>query len=224
MSNFEIIINCITALGSLATAGSFIYVIKSQKGTQKQIGSLSQMANTFARQYEIARIQAGNTIYPKIQIILKHDEIWGMEILVKNLSYPISIYRIIVQTGQYHCDITISPPKKDNYISIRQGETIPVLPGKITQNPLYFSSASIQFFLITPFEEAYEVRYAVENKQEPYQSEAIPILYRKEDHENDTEPAIKIKEYAIQGNIPGTVKDNFPEISRNSDDYLIPPE
>lgn len=110
MSNFEIIINCITALGSLATAGSFIYVIKSQKGTQKQIGSLSQMANTFARQYEIARIQAGNTIYPKIQIILKHDEIWGMKILVKNLSYPISIYRIIVQTGQYHCDITISPP------------------------------------------------------------------------------------------------------------------
>lgn len=89
---------------------------------------------------------------------------------------------------------------------------------------MYFSSASIQFFLITPFEEAYEIRYAVENKQEPYQSEAISILYRKEDHENDTAPAIKIKEYAIQGNIPVTVKDNFPEISRNSDDYLIPPE
>ena len=51
MSNFEIIINCITALGALATAGTFIYVIKSQRGTQKQIDSLSQMATTFTRQY-----------------------------------------------------------------------------------------------------------------------------------------------------------------------------
>ena len=96
MSNFEIIINCITALGALATAGTFIYVIRSQKGTQKQIDSLSQMAATFTRQYEMARIQAGNTIYPKIKITLKHDVMWGMKILVKNLSYPIEIYRMQV--------------------------------------------------------------------------------------------------------------------------------
>lgn len=31
MSNFEIIINCITALGALATAGTFIYVIKARE-------------------------------------------------------------------------------------------------------------------------------------------------------------------------------------------------
>lgn len=216
MSNFEIIINCITALGGLATAGTFIYVIKSQKGTQKQIDSLSQMATTFARQYEMARIQAGNTIYPKIQIALKRDEMWGMKILVKNLSYPIEIYRIIVHTDQHHYDITIKP--KDNYIVIRQGETTPVLSGEMVRPPLYLFSASIRLFLVTPFDEAYEIRYVVGNEQESYQSEAIPILYRKEDHENNTESTTKVKEYAIHGNIHGTVEDNFPEISQNSDD------
>ncbi|WP_288612668.1 hypothetical protein [uncultured Bacteroides sp.] len=215
MSCFEIIINCLTALGALATAGTFIYVIKSQKGTQKQIDSLSQMATTFARQYEMARIQAGNTIYPKIQLTLKHDAMWGMKIAVKNLSYPVEIYRIIVNTGQHHSDITIKP--KDNYIVIRQGETKAVLPGEMVRHPLYIYSASIRLFMVTPFDEAYEVRYAVSNEQETYQSEAIPILYREEDHENGIEPTITAKEYSIHGNIPGTVEDNFPEISRDSD-------
>lgn len=73
----------------------------------------------------MARIQAGNTIYPKIQITLKHDVMWGMKILVKNLSYPIEIYRIIVHTDQHHSDITIKP--KGDYITIRQGETKPIL-------------------------------------------------------------------------------------------------
>lgn len=71
--------------------------------------------------------------------------------------------------------------------------------------------------LVTPFDEAYEVRYAVSNEQESYQSEAIPILFRKEDHENDTESTISAKEYSIHGNIPGTVDDNFPEISRDTE-------
>ncbi len=150
MSEFEIIINCITALGALATAGTFIYVIKSQRGTQKQIDSLSQMATTFTRQYEMAKIQAGNTLYPKIQITLKHDMMWGMKILVKNLSYPIEIYRIIVHTDQHHSDITIKP--KDNYIAIRQGETKPVLPGEMVRHPLYLYSASIRLFLVTSME------------------------------------------------------------------------
>lgn len=215
MSQFEIIIQCITALGALATAGTFIYVVRSQKGTQKQIDSLSKMATTFARQYEIARIQAGNTIYPKIQITLKHDVMWGMKILVKNLSYPIDIYRIIVHTDQHHSDITIKP--KDDYITIRQGETKPVLPGEMVRHPLYLYSASIRLFLVTPFDEAYEVRYAVSNEQESYQSEAIPILYRKEEHENNTESTITAKEYSIHGGIPGMVEDNFPEISREED-------
>lgn len=43
----------------------------------------------------MARIQVGNTIYLKIQLILKHDAMWGMKIAVKNLSYPVEIYRII---------------------------------------------------------------------------------------------------------------------------------
>ena len=216
MSQFEIIIQCITALGALATAGTFIYDIMGQKGTQKQIDSLSKMATTFARQYEMARIQAGNTIYPKIQITLKHDVMWGMKILVKNLSYPIEIYRIIVHTDQHHSDITIKP--KDDYISIRQGETKPVLPGEMVRHPLYLYSASIRLFLVTPFDEAYEVRYAVSGEQESYQSEAIPILYRKEEHESNTEFIITAKEYSIHGNIPGTVEENFPEISRDSED------
>ena len=216
MPIFEIIINIFTALGALATAGTFFYVIKSQKGTQKQIDSLSQMATTFTRQYEMARIQAGNSIYPKIKIILKHDQMWGMKILVKNLSYPIEIYRIIVHSDQHHSDITIKT--KDNYITIRQGETTPVLPGEMVRHSLDLFSASIRLFLVTPFDEAYEIRYAVGNEQEYYQSEAIPILYCKEDHENDTEFTIKVNEYAIHGNIPGTVEDNFPEISQDSDD------
>ncbi|MCM1302174.1 MAG: hypothetical protein NC226_10715 [Bacteroides cellulosilyticus] len=216
MSQFEIIIQCITALGALATAGTFIYVVMGQKGTQKQIDSLSKMATTFARQYEMARIQAGNTIYPKIQITLKHDVMWGMKILVKNLSYSIEIYRIIVHTDQHHSDITIKP--KDDYISIRQGETKPVLPGEMVRHPLYLYSASIRLFLVTPFDEAYEVRYAVSGEQESYQSEAIPILYRKEEHESNTESIITAKEYSIHGNIPGTVEENFPEISRDSED------
>ena len=215
MSVFEIIINCITALGALATAGTFIYVIKSQKGSQKQIDSLSQMAVTFTRQYEMARIQAGNTIYPKIQITLKHDEIWGMKILVKNLSYSIEIYRIIIHTDQHHSDITIRP--KNNYIAIRQGETKPVLPGEMVLHPLNLFPVSIRLFLVTPFDEAYEVRYAIDNEQEYYQSEAIPILYCREDHENSTGNTITAKEYAIHGNIPGTVDDNFLEISRDSE-------
>ena len=41
---FEIIVDCIMALGALATAATFILVLRNQKGTQQQINSLSQMA------------------------------------------------------------------------------------------------------------------------------------------------------------------------------------
>lgn len=217
MSQFEIIIQCITALGALATAGTFIYVVMGQKGTQKQIDSLSKMATAFTRQYEMARIQAGNTIYPKIQLTLKPDNmLWGMKMLVKNNSYPIEIYRIIVKTPQHYCDIKITP--RSNYITVRQGETKPILPGEITGHPLYIANASVRLFMITPFDEAYEVRYAVGYEQESYQSESIPILFREEDHEGDTEPTFTVKEYSIHGNFPGTVEENFPEISRDSED------
>lgn len=104
-----------------------------------------------------------------------------------------------------------------DYIAIRQGETKPVLSGEMVRHPLYLYSASIRLFLVTPFNDAYEVRYAVCSEQESYQLEAIPILFRKEDHENDTGPTISAKEYSIHGGIPGTVDDNFPEISRDSE-------
>ena len=68
MSNFEIIINCITALGALATAGTFIYVIRSQKGTQKQIDSLSQMAATFTRHMKWHVFRPGTPYIPKSKL------------------------------------------------------------------------------------------------------------------------------------------------------------
>ena len=216
MSNLELIINCIGALGALATAATFIYVIINQKGTQKQIDSLSQMATAFTRQYEIARIQAGNTIYPKIQISSEYDTMWGMKIFIKNLSYPVEIYRFIVNTEHRHLDITIQ--SKDDYIVVRQRETKPILPGEMAGDSLYLFNASIRLFLITPFDEAYEVRYTVGNEQESYQSEAIPIVYRKEEHGNDARSTIRIREYSLHGNFPGKVEDHFPEIARETDD------
>lgn len=46
------------ALGALATAATFVLVLINQKGTQKQIDSLSQMAEMFSRHYQLERIQA----------------------------------------------------------------------------------------------------------------------------------------------------------------------
>ena len=81
---FEIIIDCIMALGALTTAATFVLVLVNQRGTQKQIDSLSQMAEMFSRHYQLERIQAGNNIYPKIQISLKNDSMWGLKIQIKN--------------------------------------------------------------------------------------------------------------------------------------------
>ena len=52
---FEIIVDCIMALGALATAATFILVLRNQKGTQ-QINSLSQMAEMYSRHYQLERI------------------------------------------------------------------------------------------------------------------------------------------------------------------------
>ena len=50
---FEIIVDCIMALGALATAAT---VLRNQKGTQQQINSLSQMAEMYSRHYQLERI------------------------------------------------------------------------------------------------------------------------------------------------------------------------
>ena len=52
----EIIVDCIMALGALATAATFILVLRNQKGTQQQINSLSQMAEMYSRHYQLERI------------------------------------------------------------------------------------------------------------------------------------------------------------------------
>lgn len=104
---FEIIIDCIMALGALATAATFIFILRNQKGTQKQIDSLSQMAEMYSRHYQLERIQAGSNIYPKIQISLKNDMIWGLKIQIKNNSYPVEVYRIMINEARHHLDVRL---------------------------------------------------------------------------------------------------------------------
>ena len=134
------------ALGALTTAATFVLVLVNQKGTQKQIDSLSQMAEMFSRHYQLERIQAGNNIYPKIQISLKNDSMWGLKIQIKNNSYPIEVYRMIIYEDREHLDIKLKP--KSEYIQIRQGETKYVLPGELSRQPLYAFSASIRIYLL----------------------------------------------------------------------------
>lgn len=204
------------ALGALTTAATFVLVLVNQKGTQKQIDSLSQMAEMVSRHYQLERIQAGNNIYPKIQISLKNDSMWGLKIQIKNNSYPIEVYRMIIYEDREHLDIKLKP--KSEYIQIRQGETKYVLPGELSRQPLYAFSASIRIYLITPFDEAYEIRYMASDQLNYYQSEPIPILYPKDEHEFSKTQVTQIKQYSIHGGIQGTIKDNFPEVARELDD------
>lgn len=213
---FEIIVDCIMALGALATAATFIFVLRNQKGTQKQIDSLSQMAEIYSRHYQLERIQAGSNIYPKIQISLKNDMMWGLKIQIKNNSYPVEVYRIMINEARHHLDVRLKP--KSDYIQIRQGETKTILPGELCRQQIYTFDASIRIYLITPFEEAYEIRYINTDKLNYYQSEPIPILYSKEEHESSKVQTTQVKQYSIHGGIKGTIKDNFPEVARDLED------
>lgn len=204
------------ALGALTTAATFVLMLVNQKGTQKQIDSLSQMAEMFSRHYQLERIQAGSNIYPKIQISLKNDTMWGLKIQIKNNSYPVEVYRMIIHEDRRHLDIKLKP--KSEYIQIRQGETKYVVPGELCCQPLYTFRESIKIYLITPFEEAYEVRYMATDQQSYYESEPIPILYSREEHESSKKQVTQIKQYSIHGTIKGTIKDNFPEVARELDD------
>lgn len=56
------------------------------------------------------------------------------------------------------------------------------------------------------------------DKQNCYQSEPIPILYSKDEHESSKTQVTQIKQYSIHGGIQGTIKDNFPEVAREFDD------
>ena len=213
---FEIIIDCIMALGALATAATFIFVLRNQKGTQKQIDSLSQMAEIYSRHYQLERIQAGSNIYPKIQISLKNDMMWGLKIQIKNNSYPVEVYRIMINEARHHLDVRLKP--KSDYIQIRQGETKTILPGELCRQQIYTFDASIRIYLITPFEEAYEIRYINTDRLNYYQSEPVPILYSKEDHESSKVQTTQVRQYSIHGGIKGTIKDNFPEVARDLED------
>ena len=213
---FEIIVDCIMALGALATAATFILVLINQKGTQKQIDSLSQMAEMYSRHYQLERIQAGSNIYPKIQISLKNDTMWGLKIQIKNNSYPVEVYRIMINEVRHHLDVRLKP--KSDYIQIRQGETKAILPGELCRQQIYTFDASIRIYLITPFEEAYEIRYINTDRLNYYQSEPVPILYSKEDHESSKVQTTQVRQYSIHGGIKGTIKDNFPEVARDLED------
>ena len=213
---FEIIIDCIMALGALATAATFIFVLRNQKGTQKQIDSLSQMAEIYSRHYQLERIQAGSNIYPKIQISLKNDMMWGLKIQIKNNSYPVEVYRIMINEARHNLDVRLKP--ESDYIQIRQGETKTILPGELCRQQIYTFDASIRIYLTTPFEEAYEIRYINTDKLNYYQSEPIPILYSKEEHESSKVQTTQVKQYSIHGGIKGTIKDNFPEVARDLED------
>ena len=213
---FEIIIDCIMALGALATAATFIFILRNQKGTQKQIDSLSQMTEMYSRHYQLERIQAGSNIYPRIQISLKNDMIWGLKIQIKNNSYPVEVYRIMINEARHHLDVRLKP--KSDYIQIRQGETKTILPGELCRQQIYTFDASIRIYLITPFEEAYEIRYINTDRLNYYQSEPVPILYSKEDHESSKVQTTQVRQYSIHGGIKGTIKDNFPEVARDLED------
>ena len=78
--------------------------------------------------------------------------------------------------------------------------------------------ASIRIYLITPFEEAYEIRYINTDRLNYYQSEPVPILYSKEDHESSKVQTTQVRQYSIHGGIKGTIKDNFPEVARDLED------
>lgn len=213
---FEIIIDCIMALGALATAATFIFILRNQKGTQKQIDSLSQMTEMYSRHYQLERIQAGSNIYPRIQISLKNDMIWGLKIQIKNNSYPVEVYRIMINEARHHLDVRLKP--KSDYFQIRQGETKTILPGELCRQHIYTFDASIRIYLITPFEEAYEIRYINTDRLNYYQSEPVPILYSKEDHESSKVQTTQVRQYSIHGGIKGTIKDNFPEVARDLED------
>ena len=107
---------------------------------------------------------------------------WGLKIQIKNNSYPVEVYRIMINEARHHLDVRLKP--KSDYIQIRQGETKTILPGELCRQQIYTFDASIRIYLITPFEEAYEIRYINTDRLNYYQSEPVPILYSKEDHES----------------------------------------
>lgn len=107
---------------------------------------------------------------------------------------------------------------KSDYIQIRQGETKTILPGELCRQQIYTFDASIRIYLITPFEEAYEIRYINTDRLNYYQSEPVPILYSKEDHESSKVQTTQVRQYSIHGGIKGTIKDNFPEVARDLED------
>ena len=101
-----------------------------------------------------------------------------------------------------------------------RGSKTTFLPIKLQQSIIQAAmyAASIRIYLITPFEEAYEIRYMATDNQNCYQSEPIPILYSKDEHESSKTQVTQIKQYSIHGGIQGTIKDNFPEVAREFDD------
>ena len=128
---------------------------------------------------------------------------WGLKIQIKNNSYPVEVYRIMINEARHHLDVRLKP--KSDYIQIRQGETKTILPGELCRQQIYTFDASIRIYLITPFEEAYEIRYINTDRLNYYQSEPVPILYSKEDHESSKVQTTQVRQYSIHGGIKGVI-------------------
>ena len=122
----------------------------------------------------------------------------------------------MINEARHHLDVRLKP--KSDYIQIRQGETKTILPGELCRQQIYTFDASIRIYLITPFEEAYEIRYINTDRLNYYQWEPVPILYSKEDHESSKVQTTQVRQYSIHGGIKGTIKDNFPEVARDLED------
>ncbi len=209
MTTFDIVISVITAIGSLATAFTFIYMLISQKGTQKQIESLAKMAEMQARQYQIARLQAGSELCPKIQISLGNDQMYGLKIIVKNIAYPIDVYKIVVKSKSVYCDIRIN--HLENYIRIEQNQERVIVPGKTVGFFMEYNP-SVRLFMITPFDEAYEVRFTYSDENNTYQSEAIPVFHSLMDTSEETNP-ITTKFITLHGAVIDRVKEFAPDLA-----------
>ena len=139
---------------------------------------------------------------------------WGLKIQIKNNSYPVEVYRIMINEARHHLDVRLKP--KSDYIQIRQGETKTILPGELCRQQIYTFDASIRIYLITPFEEAYEIRYINTDRLNYYQSEPVPILYSKEDHESSKVQTTQVRQYSIHGGIKGTIKGEFYQFNLSS--------
>lgn len=144
---------------------------------------------------------------------------WGLKIQIKNNSYPVEVYRIMINEARHHLDVRLKP--KSDYIQIRQGETKTILPGELCRQQIYTFDASIRIYLITPFEEAYEIRYINTDRLNYYQSEPVGFedkYYAAYSGISDINEAMRI---ADGGRLTKTEEEKAEEIPWREDEGIL---